>query len=377
MTRRRGPASGRKSRSGEPDGGLLYEETAAEERRRRLAAGMSYERHGTVEIPVGPGRTASLWTPDGSEGRLDGRELPEAPRGKRLLDDVEVAAVVMSAHLKGEAAWSAAEKGRQATKGLLALLGEGARIKVRGIVTDRTVGVSPLALAESGLVDRALTTARDEVAEASRAQGVSEQTAWRRSSAAAEVLALMRSTPGWEHGSAVMGDGRLLATAAWGRVVAEAPWAAGPGVEGAGTVGDVRADVRLADVLAATGLDVTEQRTGDLVSSALGRTAVVWGAMGPVGRTEDGDAYARYVQAVGRKEAPAAVTEVAGVALTEEEVAVLRLPDAEETARAMTEAVKEAMRRRDAATGTAWVRRRRPTRSDEPELYTLPTGWGQ
>ncbi len=377
MTRRRGPASGRKSRSGEPDGGLLYEETAAEERRRRLAAGMSYERHGTLEIPVGPGRIASLWTPDGSERRLDGRELPEAPRGKRLLDDVEVAAVVMSAHLKGEDAWSAAEKGRQATKGLLALLGEGARIKVRGIVTDRTVGVSPLALAESGLVDRALTTARDEVAEASRAQGVSEQTVWRRASAAAEVLALMRSTPGWEHGSAAMGDGRLLATAAWGRVVAEAPWAAGPGVEGADTVGAVRADVRLADVLAATGLDVTEQRTGDLAASALGRTAVVWGAMGPVGRTADGDAYARYVQAVGRKEAPAAVAEVAGVALTAEEVAVLRLPDAERTAKAMTEAVKEAMRRRDAATGTAWVRIRRPTRSDEPELYTLPTGWEQ
>lgn len=346
---------------------------AAEDRRRRLASDMSYERHGSVDIPIGPERRASLWMPDASETGLDMRRLPESSTGERVLDDVEAACIVLSAHLKGEAAWNAAEKGRQATKGLLALLGRGARVLIGGVMTDRTVGVSPLALEESGLIGRALTTAREEVRDASLAQGVTEQTAWRRASAAAEVLALMRSTPGWEHGSAAMDDAELLATAAWSRAVAEAPWAAGPRTGGAGTVGDVRADARLADVLAATGLDVTVQRTGDLVSSALGRTTVVWGATGPVARTADGGAYARYVQAVTGGRAPAAVTDVTGLPLTAEEAVALRLPDAEETARAMTRALEDAMRRRDSAGGTGWTRRRRPREAeDDAPVWFVP-----
>ncbi len=307
---------------------------------------MRFEKHGSVWIATGDGWMGRLKDRDASERRLDAvgmyGGMHPAEEGARTLDDVEVACVVLSAFDRGEDAWRWASKGRDASKGLLDVLGQDAVVRVRRSMTDRTVGVSPLALEESGLIGRALTTAREEVTEASLAQGVSEQTAWRRSSAAAEVLALMRSTPGWEHGSSAMDDAELLATAvdaggARTSVVAR--------TAGRATVGEVRAATRLSCVLTATRLDVAVPRSRPLAASAMGRPMDERaGADAP--RTVDGEVYDAFAGLVGHDIAvPGAVTAVAGVALTAEEVAALRLPDGRRVAEAMRVAEDEAATR--------------------------------
>lgn len=197
--------------------------------------------------------------------------------------------------------------------------------------------------------------------EASLDRGYSEVIAYRRSSAAAEVLALMRTTPGWEHGSAAMSDRRLLETAvdAGGAKVSAALAAIGAET----TVGDVRAAARLSLMLKMTELNVKEPRTRQLVASAMRRPMDEREGEGaPV--TPDGRVFDAFTAVVcSDMFIPGRSGPCVGIALTAEEVAALGLPDAGAMAAAAEAARKEAARKEK----EEWVRTKRVRGEPRPE----------